>query len=199
MRFFESQVTFFDFEPNPRLALAVAQSLGVPRERALESLGKLAPDEGGLGVWQMPRETAGTPWIFANAFAANEPESTRKILQKITQLPRLDKSHTLAVLNLRADRPDRTWQWIEAIKSSQFAGIDRYLVTGRHAALFKRKTQNRQEALDVQVLKKNSVNEVLAALSSADSGSLVVGMGNLGGLGEALVRYCQDKGTPYAV
>jgi len=195
----EAGMPFLEFEPNPRLAVAVAQHLGINREKALRSLGRVVSDAGCLEIWRMEEETSDKNWFFASGFAANDPESTQLALKKITQMPAFGRSRILALLNLRSDRGDRTWQWIEAIKQDRFPEIDRIFVTGLHAPAFKSKVRSSSCSPEIHVLKGCAPEEIMEALSAEASGALVVGMGNLVGLGEALVEYCRAKGTTYAL
>jgi len=188
-----------EFEPNLRLAVAVAQHLGLNREKAMRSLGRVASDVGSLKVWRMEAETSEKGWFFVSGFAANDPESSQLALKKLTQIRSLGHSRILALLNLRSDRGDRTLQWIEAIKQDRFPEIDRILVTGLHAQVFKSKLCGSSNSPDIHVLKGRTPEEIMGILASQASGALVVGMGNLGGLGEALVDYCQVKGSSYAI
>jgi poly-gamma-glutamate synthase PgsB/CapB len=189
----------FEFEPNSRLALAMAQHLGVDRAKAARSLANVVPDAGSLRAWRMDEVAADKGWCFVNAFAANDPESTRMVLTKLMQVSSLRYSRIWAVLNLRSDRSDRTLQWIEAFRQNQFPELSKILVTGPHAAVFRSKIRRISPGQDIQLLKARTPEEIMHVLSREASGALVVGMGNLGGTGEALIEYCQVKGTPYAV
>ncbi len=195
----EAGLPGLEFETNPRLALAVAQHLGINRDSALMSLGRAESDAGSLRAWRMDEGAAEKGWCFVNAFAANDPESTRMALTKLRQVPALEYPRLLAVLNLRSDRSDRTLQWIEAFRQNQFPEVDKILATGLHAPVFRSKIHRSSPALDIDILKGRTTEEIMRVLSCEASGALVVGMGNLGGVGEAMVEYCQVKGTPYAV
>ncbi len=195
----EANLPGLEFEPNPRLALAVAQHLGIDRTRALDSLQRAEADTGSLKAWRMDGGDADKEWCFVSIFAANDPESTRMALTKLMQFPSLKYPRLLAVLNLRSDRSDRTLQWIEAFHQNRFPELDKILVTGRHAAVFRSKILRSSPGLDISILKGRTTEEIMRVLSCEASGALIVGLGNLGGTGEAMIEYCQVKGTPYVV
>jgi poly-gamma-glutamate synthase PgsB/CapB len=187
------------FEPNLRLAAAVAQHLGIDREQALSALKRSVSDADGLKVWGFGPDKPTRSWYFVNAFAANEPESTRLVLDKLHAFSGLEYSRVFAVLNLRSDRPDRTQQWLEAVQRDEFPEIVRFYVSGRHARAFKQKACRSLPDADIHVLKKRTAAEVFDVLSAEAAGAMVLGMGNLGGLGGCLVEICRSKGIPHVV
>lgn len=195
MRSLGSRVSSLEFEPNPRLAVAVAEHLGIARELALRSLDASTSDRGGMRVWCFDADRPLRSWYFANAFAANEPESSRLALEKLQASSDLEYTRILAVLNLRSDRPDRTLQWAEAVQSREFSEVAKIYVTGGHGLAFKRKVCRSLPEADIHVLRQRTADGVFAVLSAEAAGALVLGVGNLGGLGGALVELCRDRGV----
>ncbi|MBT4294750.1 MAG: poly-gamma-glutamate synthase PgsB, partial [Candidatus Marinimicrobia bacterium] len=98
---------------NVALSIAVCESLGVPREQALDGMRKAQPDPGALRIWDL--EVDGRHFSLVNAFAANDPQSTKTIWNMIKEHPSLDHEHTCAFLNTRSDRVSRTSQLLELI------------------------------------------------------------------------------------
>lgn len=178
-----------EFGENARLALAVAEEAGVDRGIALRGMAAAVPDFGGLKIWIL--KEAGTPVACMSLFAANEPESTRAaLLEALGRLPAPPAS-LVGLLNLRADRGDRTRQWLDALEDGFFDRFDRLVFIGDHArALGRRKRWSRRVRPGVSALVSRKPEAIMAGLRPMiRDGSVVAGLGNMGGAGEALVEY----------
>jgi len=103
----------------------------------------------------------------------------------------------IALLNLRADRASRTRRWLEAIWNGFFAGFDRVVFIGEQAPALGRLKFPRSEGIPAAgVLAGRSPAKVTAALWPLWAGeAVVVGAGNIAGLGGALVEYWDAAGT----
>lgn len=98
---------------NVALALAVCEHYGVPREVALDGMIHCHPDAGALRVYEV---SEGNKLVqFVHALAANDPESTLAIWQKMKSLT-TDLGTVFVLLNTRADRYDRTIQLLEMLQ-----------------------------------------------------------------------------------
>jgi poly-gamma-glutamate biosynthesis protein PgsC/CapC len=106
-----------------RLAAAVAAHLGVAPAAALRGIQAAAPDFGSLKAWEAELGAVSRSWVLVSAFAANEPESTGLILDYLKKKLSPDERSLAGVLNFRADRGDRTLQWLEAHRRGFFAGF----------------------------------------------------------------------------
>ncbi len=96
---------------NVALALKVCESIGVPRDKALEGMINSHPDPGALKMYRVSNE-GGRQLLFLNALAANDPESTLLAWERAWELfP--DKGRSIILLNTRADRFDRSIQLVE--------------------------------------------------------------------------------------
>jgi gamma-polyglutamate synthase len=178
----------FEFVENVRLALAVADVLKIPRETALRGMAVAQPDFGSLKIWATER--LGRTWHLASAFAANEPESTARVLAMIRCRPDLP-SRSVALLNLRPDRGDRTRQWLAAVRGGFFDGFDHLVFVGEHARALSRKSTAwfGTKAHVATVAGRDPAKIMDRVFALVPEGGLVVGMGNMGGPGEALVGY----------
>lgn len=164
---------------NVALSLAVCESLGISRDQALEGMRKAQPDPGALRIWEL--ELEGRHFSFVNAFAANDPQSTRTIWEMIKDHPSLDHDHTCAFLNTRSDRVARTSQLLELILKDIQA--DSLFVRGDRLDRFDKpyfsKVGGRVE--------KFSENEDAALfaekLLSQQGNTLIFGIGNIVGSG----------------
>jgi len=178
----------FEFVENVRLALAVADVLKIPPETAFRGMAAAQPDFGSLKVWATER--SGRAWHLASAFAANEPESTARVLEMMRRRPGLP-SRSIALLNLRSDRGDRTRQWLAAIRTGFFDGFDHLVFIGSHAPAFSRKSAAwfGTKARVAAIAGHDPARIMDRVFALIPEGGLVVGTGNMGGPGKALVGY----------
>lgn len=104
--------SYIEHKENVALALAVAAEVGVGREVALEGMYRAAPDCGALKKYSVVYE--GKRLTFVNALAANDPESTLAIWQRVTGVQD-DPGATIFILNTRKDRFERSEQLVEMV------------------------------------------------------------------------------------
>jgi poly-gamma-glutamate synthase PgsB/CapB len=191
---------FDAFEPNVRLALAVLVSLGVGEETAMRGMAKATPDFGSLRVWRGRFGDPPRPAVCVSAFAANDPESSALVLEKIKKRFPPAARTLVGLLSLREDRGDRTLQWVRAAHEGFFRDFARVVLLGPPARAALRKI--RKSPLPggtVFSVYDGSSPEVLMnrVVSAAPGEPVVVGFGNIVGPGERLVRFWDEKGTPH--
>jgi poly-gamma-glutamate synthase PgsB/CapB len=187
-----------EFEPNVRLALAILQSLGVDRDRALRGMSRALPDFGRLRLWKAefgaPRRSASC----VSAFAANDPESSAAVLERVKVIIPTGPTSLIGLLCLREDRGDRTLQWIRAAEDGFFAGFESVAVLGRPALAARRKLRR---VLGPDIRKFSFYTDprppdlMSHVVSSTEHEPVVIGLGNFVGPGERLVRYWEEVGT----
>ena len=177
---------------NVALTLLILGHLGIPRQVAIEGMWKAQPDPGALSEYEV--DFFGRSIVFVNGFAANDPESTQRIWEMMKD-KYTDVDSTVAVFNLRADRPSRTVQM--ALDTDFWHSSDKVVLIGSGAYLFSRmasKTSCDQTKLVYADYER--VDEVFESILEQCSGrTLVVGMGNIGGQGLELVRYFKNRST----
>jgi len=186
-----------EFAENISLALAVAEYLGVPKDTALRGMARARADFGGLKIWRATPNGANGAWYLASAFAANEPESTRKALALLRrQYPRLPQP-LIALLNLREDRGDRTRQWLGALRAGFFEGFARLIIVGDHAcALGRRKLAAPSSKTQITAWPERRPQVIMEKLFALEpGGAAVIGMGNMGGLGQKIVEHWARTGA----
>jgi poly-gamma-glutamate synthase PgsB/CapB len=189
---------FDEFEPNVRLALAVLASLGVGEETAMRGMTQASRDFGSLRVWRARFGNPPRRAVCVSAFAANDPESSAAVLSK-AGASLLPHSRTMiGLLSLREDRGDRTLQWVRAAREGFFRDFAQVVLLGRPARAALRKI--RKSALPggpVFTQDDGSSPEGLMdrVVSAAVGEPVVVGLGNIVGPGERIVRYWEEKGT----
>lgn len=146
------------------LALAVCQHLGMDSETALEGMIQSSPDRGAFSI--VPFHGTKGILYFANALAANDPESTQKLLQKVQEL----YSGT-PLIGLYSHRNDRSWRlnsFKKFMKSSSFKNI-------YSSNQFRNNT------------------ELINQLVSLEPGSLIFAFGNYKKQGEMLIQEIEKR------
>ena len=184
--------SYTEHAENVALALAVCASLGIDRSAALAGMWLAAPDMGALAEWHC--HVAGKQLWLVNGFAANDPQSSEEIWNLMRRrFPNAERR--IALFNCRADRPERTWRLGRACASWQPA--DHYVIVGGGVHHFARAAG--EAGLDMRrvVLPRvRNAEEIFdAVLQLADGATLVVGLGNIGGLGLELVQLFRSRGT----
>jgi len=119
-----------------------------------------------------------------NAFASNDPESTRRVFEKVKIASGI-KDKISGLLNLRSDRGERTLQWINYL-SQESMGFEKLFVIGGHAEIVSRKLKN------VEVLSESDPKSLTEHIS--EDTKMIFGFGNIAGMGTALVEYWQAVG-----
>lgn len=184
---------YTEHRDNVALALRVCADLGVPREVALAGMQKCQPDPGALVEYQI--DFFGRRLSFVNAFAANDPVSTRQIWEEA--LARHPAAVTkIALLNCRDDRPERSLQLGQELP--RWSAPDNVVVMGSGTYLFARSAvRNGLDATKLELCEDLDEDHVFERVLGLVKGpALVVGMGNIGGMGLALVRYFANRARP---
>jgi len=186
-------------EEDRRLAAAVASCLGVSASAALRGISAAAEDFGSLKAWEAELGVPPTTWILASAFAANEPESSRLVLSYLQKKLTPNGRPLVGILNFRADRGDRTRQWLEAHGQGFFSGFRSVYAVGAHvhSLSIRRRTGRPPSIIPLSDRSPTAIMGKIAASEGASS--LLIGFGNIGGTGEALVEHWQKIGRSHAL
>jgi poly-gamma-glutamate synthase PgsB/CapB len=190
----------FDFPDNLRLALAASAHFGVDRATALRGIAAARPDFGSFRIWTAVSPLSGHSWRLAGLFAANEPESTRIALARLRRRSSFAGRPLIALLNLRADRAARTRQWLAAVRSGFFAEFDRLMFIGEQASALARIRFSGSKGIpSVGAITGRTADKVMAAIWPLSEGeAVVVGVGNIAGIGRALTEHWDAVGSPVA-
>ena len=178
---------------NVALALRVCADVGVDRQTALRGMWKAKADPGAMSVHEI--DFFGREIVFVNGFAANDPESTERIWNiALDRYP--DVRRRIAVFNCRLDRPERSRQLGEACVHWRLA--DYYVLIGTGTRIFGRAaTRKGLDARKIIFAESQRVDDVFERIVGLTGGSsLVMGMGNIGGLGLDLVKYFRNRSRP---
>jgi len=192
---FFSRIDDFDYyehEENIIMALAVCQHFGIDKKLALAAMKKACPDPGALQKYDAI--IGGKTVTFINAFAANDPDSIRKIVRQFQELS-TEKPQVAFLINLRPDRPHRTKQLLSLLRHDLKG--DLYFVAGEPQRLFVRMAI--KSGIDRKAfirIKKSSRESLISSIEKAGKDQMLLfGIGNIAGLGIELLKWLSDKGT----
>lgn len=189
-----------EFEPNVRLARAVLASLGVDEAAARRGVTEAAPDFGSLRVWRGRFGNEARPAVCVSAFAANEPESTSAILDRVRARVPLAGRPLVGLLCLREDRGARTLQWARAAAGGFFRDFSAVILVGptsRAALRLFRKPSGGGSPPYARFDGSNPEDLMDRVFAAAPGEPVVFGLGNIIGWGERIVLYWSGKGTAY--
>lgn len=183
-----------EFEQNIRLARAVAEFLEIDREKAFQGLLKTQADFGSLKIWKTDSGSSSKIWYLVSAFAANDPESTKEVFNKLEDKGLFEKRKKIGMLNFRSDRGERTIQWVEALKDDSAFAFDALVFIGEHARAVKTRLRGHTKA-EIFILKANKPEKLMTQIFLiGGEEAVLVGMGNMGGMGQFLVDYWAQRG-----
>jgi poly-gamma-glutamate synthase PgsB/CapB len=186
---------YLEHKENVRLALAVTHAIGVPREVAIDAMIHSRPDAGALREFDV--DFFGRRVAFVNGFAANDPVATERVWR--LTLERHPGAETrVMVINCRLDRPERSRQIGAALAGWPHA--DTYLLIGTGTyALARTAVSAGVSAAALVPLESRSALEIFEEIMSAcGSTAVVMGSGNIAGVGLDLVRLFQNRAAPGA-
>jgi gamma-polyglutamate synthase len=183
---------YLEHKENVALALEISRHLGIKREVALKGMYKAIPDAGVLKLSKV--EIFGKRINFLNGFAANDPQSTLMIWEKIKSGNKL-KGLRVVLLNTRQDRLERAKQLSWLITTKMMNDFDYLVLIG----------QSTQMVEDICVENGIKMNRILnlgmtepesvfdAILSYTENESTVFAIGNMGGMGGAVAEYFENR------
>jgi gamma-polyglutamate synthase len=176
----EVNLPFGVFTENLCLALAVCNVAGIDHKLAREGILKQIY---GTRSPLITIKTEDKEFSFLNAFAANDVDSTKAVMDHWQK--KLGYTGKISLIfNTRADRPLRTelfTSWISGMSST----IEHIVITGSHADRAKLSLQ-RKGVLDekIHVRKDKYLHDLKSdLLQIAGDRTLVIGIGNIGGSG----------------
>lgn len=181
---------YWEHKENVCLALKVCELLGVSRTQALEAMWKVTPDPGALSV--LPIHFFGKEFIYVNAMAANDPNSTKMIWSSIlNRYPNIKKRFIL--FHTRDDRPERTKQLTKEF--SNWEGYDAVILIGSSTSLaFHYLKSYSKLDVPIYVWENLSLDGIFESLLSIlPKQSIVYGIGNIVGLGMDLSLYLKNR------
>ena len=184
-------------EENEALAASVAAHFDVSPAIVRKGLALARPDFGSFRAWEAGLGSPPAPWTLVSAFAANEPESSGRILARIQEKTFRAGRPLIALLNFRSDRGDRTRQWLDAQEKGYFTGFRRIYVVGAHGHALRTRIKSRGRRIFIP-LPGRSASAITDRIASLEgTASVLIGLGNIGGIGESLVEHWQKIGRAH--
>jgi len=180
---------YVEFPENVALALNVCVDAGVPRQRALRAMYEVVPDVGAMTLWKFP--TAHGPITFCNGFAANDPMSYVRIWERLKLHERAQE--VVLVFNNREDRMRRAKDMLPLFGRELPAG--RYVLIGEQTRILVDMLRRQRLPMDrVEDLAGRPAPELWEKLVElTPPGGLVIGIGNIKGIGNALLNHLRDR------
>jgi poly-gamma-glutamate synthase PgsB/CapB len=183
------------FPENVSLGLAAARALGISDEVALRGMLNAAPDPGALRVSYLD----GKLWsgsVFVNGFAANEPQSSLIIWEKLKEMDfPFSLSNPIVLFNGRPDRIDRTKQFVRDF-FPQLQDMT-LVVMGQRVKLIGQAFRDGKfpGVVDYIDLEEKSPAQVAERLRTLAKNRLIFGVGNIHGDAEALVELLLERAS----
>jgi len=182
--------SYIEHADNIALGFAVAKHLGVPRDIALRGMQTAEPDFGALKLFRI--DFFGKETIFYNAFAANDPESTGWLWNTLGFKPS-ESEPLIVIVNNRADRPSRTMQLANML-TEQIRANEYILVGTNTRLLWEELVREGMDMGHVHDMGGIEVEDVFErCMELTPQRSIIVGIGNIGGIGGEIVSYFEAR------
>lgn len=186
--------SYIEHRDNVALALAVCQHLKVDRETALKGMYQAIPDSGALRRYQV--EAFGKQLHFYNAFAANDPDSTYMVWQKIRDEIGIEGAR-IVLLNTRQDRLDRAKQLAELAGKKLASEIDYLILIGQSTDVVENMTVNyglsQKKIINLGWTTPAKVFEKVLSVTVNKSTTLAIG--NMGGMGAETAEFFENRSS----
>ncbi len=183
---------YIEHRDNVALALAACDTLGVARETALRGMWQAEPDAGVLSRSEVREGDHST--TFFNAFAANDPDSTRLVWKKLRDEGHL-ASQRFVLLNTRPDRQDRADQLAHLVATELAPELDAVFAMGEPTDVVVRSLRGygmtAEKVIDLDRAEPAAIHRAIADRTTKRSS--VVAIGNMGGLGAATAAWFADR------
>jgi poly-gamma-glutamate synthase PgsB/CapB len=183
---------YIEHRENVALALAICQHLGVDRDIALSGMYSAAPDAGVLKAFNV--NSFGKSIVFYNAFAANDPDSTFMIWQKIRDEIGFNETR-IVLLNTRQDRLDRAQQLAEMVARRVGDEANYVILIGQSCDVVESMIVEygvpTKRIINLGWTSPEKVFEGVLAITAKQSS--VVAIGNMGGIGAETVEYFEHR------
>ena len=183
---------YIEHKDNVALALAICEHLDVGRETALKGMYRAIPDEGALKRFEI--SAFQKQLYFYNAFAANDPDSTYMVWQKIRDEIGFEGTR-IVLLNTRHDRLDRAKQLAEMVAKKLGGEIDYLILMGQSTEVVENMTVGYgmpgKKVINLGWTTPPKVFEKV--LGVTDKKSSIIAIGNMGGKGAETAEYFERR------
>ena len=173
------------FPDNASLVLAVGEALGIDEETCFKGMLNAHPDPGAMRITRIGDENLNC--TFVNGFAANDPQSTVNIWERVKELE-YNTEDPIVIMNCREDRVDRT----EIFVSDVFPKIQTHTLVAIGevsepitTAFNNGQFPNVKNYINLEYAEPDKIMETLNPLLKD---RMVFGVGNIHGQGEAFIE-----------
>ena len=143
------------------------------------------PDPGAVEIKYFQANS--TTNVFVNAFAANEPQSTKAILNKVESYD-YPYSKKIVILNCRSDRVDRTRQFVENFIAE--VDYDTLICTGKSTQMVTDKMQSQPNKRYLN-LEGAPFADIERTILKESQHALVFCVGNIHGPGGRIAEFIE--------
>ena len=184
--------SYIEHRENVALALAICTHLEVDRNTALQGMYKAIPDAGALRRYEV--NAFGKHLLFYNAFAANDPDSTLMVWQKIRDEIGFE-GIKIVLLNTRHDRMDRARQLAKMVATKLNEELDFLILMGQSTEVVENMCSNyglpRKKIINLGWTEANKVFEKVLSLTTKTAS--IVAIGNMGGKGAQTAEFFEHR------
>jgi len=186
--------SYIEHRDNVALALSICQHLNIDRQTALQGMYKAIPDSGALRCYKV--DAFKKQLYFYNAFAANDPDSTMMIWNKIRDEIGFEGAKVI-ILNTRQDRLDRARQLAEMVGRKLAKELDYLILIGQSTEVVENMSVTygfpKNKIINIGWSSPQKVFEKV--LSITEKKSTVVAVGNMGGMGSETAEYFENRNS----
>lgn len=173
---------------NLNLVYSASKYFGIEDKIISEGIKRARLDIGKPEIFRFKKGTGSI--YFVNSFAANDPDSTTKLIQKILSIIEVDSPEVIGLLSLRADRGERSRQWLTYLSKKDTNHFSKVFLVGAHVRALNRKIQYSEI-----IAGGDPVRITNHILSDSGTDSVIFGIGNFVGLGHKLATYWNGNGV----
>lgn len=186
--------SYIEHRDNVALSLAICEYLKIDRQIALKGMYEAIPDEGALRCFTV--EAFKKQLNFYNAFAANDPDSTFMVWQKVRDEIGLEGIR-IVLLNTRQDRLDRAKQLAEMVGNKLADELDFLILIGQSTEVVETMSINygfpKKKIINLGWTTPAKVFEEVLGITRQKS--TIVAIGNMGGMGAETAEYFEHRSS----
>ncbi len=178
-----------EHKENVALSLAVCEHFDINKKDALNSMYKAIPDIGATEIFKYEHQKKEI--FFAHSFAANDPESTKFLIEHIKEIHKHIEKVAI-VLNTRADRMFRSKQLIKMLTEMQFDEL--YLIGDQAQSIRSFALRHAIPDNKIHAIGWTDGEKLVERVSRlVKKEILLFGIGNIGGNGGIILQYFISK------
>jgi len=173
------------------LVRTAGRELGIPEATIEAGIIRARMDIGRPRIFRIGGRES--PVWMVSTFAANEPQSTGILMNRVMAIPALAEARPVGLLCLRRDRPERSQQWLRWLTTEGKDQFERIFVIGPHAPLFIRKIPCAVR-LDTPRNPQDATRITREVAETTGGRVVVFGLANLVGPGKELITAWETIG-----